>query len=74
MNKKGGFNVVKLLLTFVMLVIYTAFLPAINDVISQALPHLDTMSQMIVQLIPLVILVMIIVATISETSQQMTYR
>jgi uncharacterized membrane protein YkvI len=64
MNKKGGFNIVGLLLTFVMLLIYVALLPAITELISDALPHLDSMSQMVIQLFPLVILIMIIVSTI----------
>jgi len=75
MNKKGGFNVVKLLMTFVMLIIYVALLPAITEIISDALPYLDTMTQLIIQLFPLVILIMIMVATISDTGgQQPVYR
>ena len=77
MNKKGGFDVVKLLLIFVMLVIYTAFLPAINEIISEALPHLDLMSQLAIQTMPLLILIMIIVVTISDKDkgqQSLMYR
>ena len=64
MNRKGGFNMVGLLMSFVMLLIYVALLPAIQELITGALPNLDSMSQMIIQLFPLVILIMIIVSTI----------
>jgi len=64
MNRKGGFNMVGLLMSFVMLLIYVALLPAIQELITGALPNLDSMSQMIIRLFPLVILIMIIVSTI----------
>ena len=73
MNKKGGFSVVQLLLTFVMLLIYVALLPAISTIISDALPYLDSMTQMIIQLFPLVIMVMILVSTIADDRQRTIY-
>ena len=72
MNRKGGFNVVGLLLAFVMLLIYVALLPAITEIINEALPYLDSMTQMIIQLFPLVILIMIMVSTMkNDTARQM---
>jgi len=72
MNKKG-FSISKLLITFVMLVIYVALLPAISTIISDALPYLDSISQMIIQLFPLVILIVILIATIQEDRVRTIY-
>jgi uncharacterized membrane protein len=64
MNKKGGFTIVGLILTFVTLAIYVGFLPALNEIISTAIPELDSMSATIISLIPMVMLIMIIVGMI----------
>jgi len=75
LNKKAGFSVVGLIMTFITLVVYVAFLPAINDIISDALPSLDSMSALIIQLFPLMILLMIIVGMIqSGRTEQEYYR
>jgi uncharacterized membrane protein len=64
MNKKGGFTIVGLILTFVTLAIYVGFLPALNEIISTAIPELDSMSATIISLIPMVMLIMIIVGMV----------
>ena len=57
LNKKG-FTMVGLILSFVSLLIYVVLLPALNSMISTAIPSLDPMSAMIIQLFPLILLIM----------------
>lgn len=64
LNKKGELSIVGMILTVITLIIYVAFLPIINEIISTALPDLDTMGQLIIAIIPTVMLLMIIVAMI----------
>lgn len=68
LNKKGGFTIVGLLLSFVALIIYVALLPTILAFIQIALnmPELDPMTAMVIQLFPLVLMVMIVVGTITS--------
>lgn len=58
--KRGQLTIIGFILFFLMLVIYTAFLPAINDVINEALPYADTSTTMLLGLTPFIIFIAII--------------
>lgn len=62
MGNKGQFTIIALIMTFIMLVVYAAFLPAINEVINQILPNADTMTQMVIKFIPLTIALVILMS------------
>jgi hypothetical protein len=60
MSKTGQVTMVGLIFFFILIVMYTALLPAINTVIATALPELDDMSALILQFTPLIITLVII--------------
>ena len=60
MQRKGQFTIIALMMTFIMLLIYSAFLPAINEIIDTVLPQVDSMTGIIISMIPLAIAMMIL--------------
>jgi len=75
LNKKGV-TVIGIIMSFIALLIYVAFLPTILALISTALPYLtgDPMTTMIISLFPLILLLMVIVGTISGGEVREEYR
>jgi hypothetical protein len=65
LNKKGAFSVTALIMGVITLIIYVAFIPTLNTIISTAIPDLDDMSALIISLFPLILLLMIIVGVVS---------
>lgn len=63
-SNTGQMSLVGIVSAFISLVVYVALLPAINDVINDALPELGSMEQTIIQLIPLILLLTIIMGII----------
>ena len=59
-KRKGQFTIIALMMTFIMLLIYAAFLPAINEIIADVLPQVDSMTGIIISMIPLAIAMMIL--------------
>jgi len=47
-------------MTFIMLLIYAAFLPAINEIIADVIPQVDSMTGTLISMIPLAIAMMIL--------------
>lgn len=72
-NKKGAFSIVGLLMSIITLIVYVGFLPTINEVITAALPELDTMTAFVIQLIPLIMLIMIIVGVVTSGKPEYQY-
>jgi hypothetical protein len=64
-NKRGAFSVTALIMGIITLIIYVAFIPTINSIISTAIPQLDSMSALIISLFPFILLLMIIVGVVS---------
>ena len=60
MFKQGQMTIIGLIFFFILLVMFVALLPAINDVIATALPELDDMEAMMIQFIPLITILVII--------------
>jgi hypothetical protein len=51
------------------LIVYGAMLPVINSVISDTLPYADAWTQLILNAIPLIMLLMIIVGMLQQNQQ-----
>jgi len=66
-NKKGQLTMIGLIFFFILLVVFVAFLPAINIVIQEAIPNLDDMSVMILNFVPLIIVLVIIASLMVYT-------
>ncbi len=69
MNAKGQFGITGIIMTFIAIVCFVALLPAINSVISGALPYMDSWTTLVVTLIPLIIALMIVVGIVSYNNQ-----
>lgn len=70
---KGQMTIIGVMMGFVALVVYAAFLPAINDVIDDILPEVDAMTGLVVRLIPFVLVIAIIGSIILYMRPQTQY-
>ncbi len=64
-NRKGQITIIAIVMTFLSLFVYAAFLPVINSVINLILPNADSATTLLAQSIPFIILVTIVIALLN---------